>query len=212
MGFGHLLKWEGLRDDGFEMSAREAVHNQLTVTRKAFRTVPDLRGHPTSQAQTLERRGPVREDRWLATQAAIDNDHALLRGGLRKLVHIRSAYGIEDNPRAPAVCYVINLCDQIRLIGDDHMLSALLLECRRFGIRSRNSDRHCAGPPRQLYGRDPNTARRCTDDDVVPQARTANMHDRKRREVLHPYRGRLDGGQTRRRRKKTAHGNDRTLG
>jgi hypothetical protein len=45
MGFGQLLKWEGLRDDGFEMSAREALHNQLTVTREAFRTVPDL-GRP----------------------------------------------------------------------------------------------------------------------------------------------------------------------
>src|SRR5882762_10581318 len=113
MGFGQLLKWEGLCDDRFEMSARKAVHNQLTVTRKAFRMVPDLSGHPTSQAQTLERRGPVREDRWPATQATIDNDHALLRGRLRKLVDIRSAYGIEDDPRAPAVRYVLNLCDQI---------------------------------------------------------------------------------------------------
>src|SRR5882724_12946886 len=150
MGFGQLLKREGLRDDGFEMSARESVHNQLTVTRKTLRTVPDLRCHPTSQAQTLERRGPVRKDRWLATQATIDNDHALLGGGLRKLVHIRSAYGIEDNPRAPALRYVVNLCDQIRLIGGDHVLSALLLECRHFGIRSRKGDRHCAGPARQL--------------------------------------------------------------
>src|SRR5579859_7903746 len=102
----------------------------------------------------------MRKHGGLTAQTAVDNNRALLRGSLSKLVHVGTAYGVEYNSRPFTAGDATDLGNHVSLTRDNDMRGALLFQCSRLGARACHREWHGTDPIRQLNCRQADTTGR----------------------------------------------------